>query len=181
VSLRTIFKALSEFFKRERMDFGIIGAFALYSYGYVRATRDIDFITRSEYKSRVIFYLESLGFETIYNSEAFSNHLHPIGSVRVDVMYADTATADAIFSDVKDRIVFEGLELPVVSAEHLIAMKLFAVQNNPERRFKDFADIKEILNRTEWDRKKVRDYFSKYGQTAYYQEITGESANDERY
>jgi Nucleotidyl transferase AbiEii toxin, Type IV TA system len=177
MSLESIVESLSRFFARGKMDFGIIGAFAMYSYGYIRATRDIDFITRAEYKTKVIKYLESLGFETIHSSDAFSNHLHPIGSVRIDIMYVDPSTADAIFKETQRRLVLKDLELPVVSAEHLIAMKLFAVQSNPERRFKDFADIREILKHATCDMRKVREYFRKYGQESYYKEITGESAN----
>ncbi len=179
MGLQTLLRSLSEFFRKEQMDFGVVGAFALYAYGFVRATRDIDFVTRSEYKTKIVRYLESLGFETINTSNAFSNHLHPIGSARVDIMYIDSSTAEAVFGETQNRFVFEGLELPVVSVEHLIAMKLFTVKSNPERKFKDFADIKEIVKRTIWDKKKVLDYFRKYGQESYYNEITGESSNEQ--
>lgn len=178
MSLKSIFEALSEFFKHERMDYGIIGAFALYSYGYVRATRDIDFITRIEYKNKIIKYLESLGFETTFSSNAFSNHLHAIGSVRVDIMYVEGTTANDIFKSTENRLILNDLELPVVSVEHLIAMKLFAIQNNPERKYKDFSDIKEILRHTTYNKQVVREYFQKYGQEAYYNEITGETGKE---
>lgn len=178
MSLKSIFEALTEFFKRERMDYGIIGAFALYSYGYVRATRDIDFITRIEYKNKIIKYLESLGFETTFSSNAFSNHLHAIGSVRVDIMYVEGTTANEIFTSTENRLILNDLELPVVSVEHLIAMKLFAIQNNPERKYKDFSDIKEILRHTIYNKRVVREYFQKYGQEAYYSEIAGETGKE---
>jgi predicted nucleotidyltransferase len=178
MSLKAIFEILSGFFQREKMDYGIIGAFALFSYGYSRATQDIDFITRVENRSKVSAYLESLGFETIFSSEAFSNHLHPIDSVRVDIMYVEGATADAVLGSVEKRMVFHGLELPVVSSEHLIAMKLFAIQNNPERKFKDLADIKEILRHSKCDMRIVRGYFRKYGQESYYNELSGENGDE---
>jgi predicted nucleotidyltransferase len=173
MSLKAIFEALAEFFKREKIEYGIIGAFALYSYGYVRATRDIDFLTRIEFKNKVIGYLESLGFETTFSSEAFSNHVHPVGAVRVDIMYVEAETAETIFNAVENRLVSKDLKLPVVSPEHLIAMKLFAIQNNPERKFKDLADIKEILEHTTCKMELVREYFKKYGQESYYDEIAG--------
>jgi hypothetical protein len=40
MSLKAIFEILSGFFQREKMDYGIIGAFALFSYGYSRATQE---------------------------------------------------------------------------------------------------------------------------------------------
>jgi predicted nucleotidyltransferase len=177
MSLKSIIEMLSGFFLREKMEFGIIGAFALYSYGYTRATRDIDFVTRVENRGKVTVYLTSLGFETIFSSDAFSNYLHPIGSVRVDIMYVEGPTADAVLGSTEKRPVFHDLELPVVSPEHLIAMKLFAVQNNPERKFKDLADIKEILHHATYDKQKVKEYFRKFGMESYYNEISGETGD----
>lgn len=178
MSLKEIFTALSDFFKRNKMDFGIVGAFALFSYGYVRATRDIDFITRIKNREKTIRYLESLGFETTFSSRAFSNHLHPIDSVRVDIMYIEGATAGEIFGSTENRLIFNGIELPVVSAEHLVAMKLFAIQNNPDRKYKDLADIKEILRHTKCNRKTIKKYFIKYGQESFFDEIAGEISED---
>ncbi len=55
---------------------------------------------------------------------------------------------------------------------HLVAMKLFAIQSNPDRKFKDLADIKEILKHTKYNKKKIQNYFVKYGQESYFDEIT---------
>ena len=172
MSLRNILEALSEFFNKNKMDYGIIGAFALFSYGYVRATKDIDFITRIKNKNQVIGYLESLGFETTFSSKAFSNHLHPVGSTRVDVMYVEGITADMIFKKIEKRLVLKELKLPVVHPEHMVAMKLFAIQNNPDRKFRDLADIKEIVKHTKCNKKTLHDFFKKYGQESYFNEIT---------
>ena len=79
MTIKEQFRILTEFFERENLDYAVIGAFALYAYGYTRATRDVDFITRIEYQNKVVQYLQSLGFETLNRSEGFSNHLHPIG------------------------------------------------------------------------------------------------------
>ena len=175
--LKDIFKAITEMFECEKADYAVIGAFALYAYGYVRATKDIDFVTRIEFQNQAIHYLESLGFKTIYRSEAFSNHVHPIGIMRVDLMYLEKATADTVFSKVERRVLFEELKIPVVSAEHLVAMKLFAAKHNERRRLKDLADIKEIVSTVDINRKTVKDYFRKFGLESYYSEI--ESDKDE--
>ena len=60
-------------------------------------------------------------------------------------MYVDGSTADTIFSSIEVRIIFKDIAVPVVSAEHLIAMKLFAAHNNPDRVFKELSDIKEVV------------------------------------
>ncbi|MDI6751866.1 MAG: nucleotidyl transferase AbiEii/AbiGii toxin family protein [bacterium] len=177
-SIKEQFKALTNFFERENLDYAVIGAFALYAYGYTRATRDVDFITRSEYQKKIIDYLESLGFETLNRSEGYSNHLHPVGSVRIDLVYIGGETANIVFASTEKKIVLENLELPVVSPEHLIALKLFAVQNDPDRRYKELADIKEILRLTNLDIAAVRALFKKYGMEEYCDEITNGKNKD---
>jgi hypothetical protein len=172
MSLKDLLEAITNFLIKEKMDFGIIGAFALFSYGYVRATRDIDIITRIQNKIKIISYLESLGFETTNSTSSFSNHVHSIGLTQIDFMYIEGKTADEILSSVQHRSVFHELKLPVVSPEHLVALKLFALQNNPERKLKDLDDIRELLKCTDYNHEVVRDYFKKYGQESLYNEIS---------
>ena len=167
------FKILTDFFNRDHLDYAVVGAHALYAYGYTRATRDVDFITRVEYQEKTIKYLESLGFETLHRSEGFSNHLHPIDSIRIDLIYINGETADIIFGATQKKAVSEDSELSVVSPEHLVALKLFAVKNEPDRKYKEFADIKEILKLTNVDKNSIRGYFKKYGLEEYCDEIVG--------
>ena len=174
MTIQEQFKLLTKFFERENLDYAIIGAFAIYAYGYTRATSDIDFITRIEYQKRIIEYLESLGFETLNRSDGFSNHLHPLGSMRIDLVYIGDETADIVFNSTKKKLVLEHFELPVVSPEHLIALKLFAIQNDPGRKFKELADIKEIVHLTDIDMDTIQLFFKKYGLERYYNEIAGE-------
>ena len=89
------------------------------------------------------------------------------------MMYIEGSTAEEVFNAMDTKVLLKDISLPVVSPEHLIAMKLFAIQNNPDRKFKDLADIKEIIHRTEINNEVVRSYFKKYGMEHFYDEITG--------
>jgi hypothetical protein len=60
MKFKKIFQLLIEFFERERIDYALIGAFALKAYGYVRATQDVDFIARQKDQKKIIANLESL-------------------------------------------------------------------------------------------------------------------------
>jgi len=171
MTLKDQINNLREFFERERLDYAVIGAFALHAYGYTRATQDIDFITRLEYQDKIIAYLESLGFETLNRSPGYSNHLSPVGSIRIDLVYIEGKTAEMIFEGVQKKSLMVQYELPVVSPEHLIALKLFAVRNDPDRKFKELADIKEIMKMTPVNQEEVRVYFKDYGLEEYYYEI----------
>jgi hypothetical protein len=173
MTLKNQIKLLTEFFNREKLDYAVIGAFALYAYGYTRATRDIDFITRSEYQDKIIGYLESLGFKTLNRSQGYSNHLSPMGSVRIDFVYINGETAKVIFGALQKRSFLIDSELPVVSPEHLIALKIFAIKNDPDRKFKELADIEEILKNTPVDKEVIRQYFRDYGFEDYFDEIAG--------
>ncbi|MBD3242446.1 MAG: hypothetical protein GF331_17790 [Chitinivibrionales bacterium] len=174
VSTRELIRAISEFFNRERVPYAIIGAFALYGYGYVRATKDIDFLTERKHQGAVVGFLEGLGFETTHCSDAFSNHLHPVGAVRVDVMYVEGSTAQRMLSSTRPAIVSGGTTVRVVSPEHLIALKLFAAHGNPSRRLRDLADVKEIVSRCGVRREDVWRYFERYGLEEYDDDIFGQ-------
>ena len=163
---------MSEMFEREKADYAVIGAFALYSYGYVRATKDIDFATRIEFQKKAIRFLESLGFKTTHCSEAYSNHVHPVGEMRIDIMYLEKDTADKIFSRTEKRML-DDLAIRVVCAEHLIAMKLFAAKHNENRRLKDLADVREIVARVDIDKDALKEYFLQYGLESYFKDIEG--------
>ena len=172
MSLKEHFRLMTEFFEREGIDYALIGAFALYAYGYSRATRDVDFITRAEHQSGIVAYLESLGFETLHRSEGFSNHLHPVGGIRIDLVYIEGETAGAVFREKRKKPLFDDLELPVVSPEHLVLLKLFAIHNDPERKFKELGDIAELFRRVPLDREFMRKQFKKYGLEEFFDEIT---------
>jgi hypothetical protein len=126
------------------------------------------------YQERIVGFLESLGFETLNRSEGYSNHLHSVEAIRIDLVYVEGETAEKIFKSIQKKSLFENHEMPVVSPEHLVALKLFAVQNDPDRKYKELADIKEILRITGVEKDQVHDYFRKYGMEDYYSEIAGE-------
>ncbi|MFZ2955889.1 MAG: hypothetical protein WA705_03200 [Candidatus Ozemobacteraceae bacterium] len=172
MTIKNHFRIMTEFFEREQFEYGLIGAFALYAYGYTRATRDVDFITRIENQPKIVCYLESLGFETLHRSEGFSNHLHSLEKMRIDLVYVAGETARTIFQATRKMLVFAELMLPVVSPEHLVILKLFAIHNDPSRKFKELGDIKEVFQRTAMDTEAMRKHFAKYGLEEFYDEIT---------
>ena len=131
---------------------------------------------RGEGQERVVRFLESLGYETLYRSKGFSNHVHPLASLgRVDFVYVEGETADKLFSGTKRIMISETISVPVVRPEHLIALKIFAMKNDPERTFREMADIQQLLNLTSQsvDIDEVKGYFEKYGQLEKFYELTG--------
>ena len=174
MNIRTVLENLIGFFAKEEIDFALIGAFALQAYGYVRATQDIDFVLRGEGQERTVRFLESLGYETLYRSEGYSNHVHPLPDLgRIDLVYVEGETAERLFCGTKSKLIFESLSVPVVRPEHLIALKIFAMKNDPGRSFREMADIQQLMNHVQVDTDEVRSYFERYGQLEKFHELTG--------
>lgn len=173
LNIKTIFRSLIGFFKQANIDYALVGAFALKAYGYLRATQDVDFLVRADHQDRIITHLDSLGYETIYRSEGYSNHVHPLANLgRIDFIYVKGETAEIILSGVRPLLVLDDLTLPVVRAEHLVALKVFAMKNDPDRSFREMADIQYLLTLPGLDVEEVRGYFEKYGQIEKYDELT---------
>jgi len=174
MNLKGVLTNLIRYFAREKIDFALIGAFALKAYGYVRATQDVDFLVKGEAQEKIILFLETLGYETLYRSKGFSNHLHRLAGLgRIDFVYIEGETASMIFSGTKPLLVLEDLFIPVVRPEHLIALKVFAMKNDPKRSFREMADIQHLLELPGIDRDEVRGYFEKFGQRERFDELTG--------
>jgi hypothetical protein len=160
------------FFEREHFNFAVIGAFALHAYGRSRATSDIDFVTESSAQQKLIFYLEELGYRTLYASSGYSNHLHLDPSMgRIDFVYVSGDTSQQLFASARKMLLLGEISLPVPRAEHLAAMKIQAMKNDPERTFQEMADILFLMQLPGINKKEIREYFKKQGLLDKYDEI----------
>ena len=160
------------FLGRENARFALAGAFALHAYGLSRATSDLDFVTESNVRERLVTFLESLGYETLYSSPGYSNHLHPQAELgRVDVIYVDGETARRLFESPGASLRLGGYELKVPRPEHLAAMKVHAMKNDPGRTLQEMADIRFLLQLDGVDEREIREYFEKAGLREKFDEI----------
>jgi hypothetical protein len=163
---------VSEFFRREERPFAVIGAFALQAYGLTRATQDLDFAAEASVQEKLIAHLSACGYETLHQSLGYSNHLHsdPVLG-RLDFVYLDGPTAEALFGSAHEQTGPGGLRVPVPKAEHLVALKVHGIKNDPSRTFRDLADIQYLMGLAGVDRDEIRGYFEKDGLLARYDEL----------
>ena len=151
---------LSTFFQESGQSYAIIGGFGLLAYGIERATFDLDFVTDRDLQDRLIQYLEAEGYETLYRSEGYSNHLHPSNDLgRIDFVYVDQDTAEKIFASARRVTILDSIEVLVPKPEHLIAMKVRALKNDPSRQVQDLQDISRLAAVPGVDTSEVRGYF----------------------
>jgi len=159
-----VLTTFAEFFERERIPWAIAGGLGVGAWGYQRATGDIDFVVPGSERDKAIAFAESLGYETRYASQGFSNHDHPSEDFgHVDLLYVHGSTAEEMFAAATKRVVVGTVAAPVISAEHIAMMKGAAIKNNPARSYGDAADIEYLLTLPGIDREKIRNYFERLG------------------
>lgn len=160
------------FLDENEIRYALIGGLALAAYGHSRSTLDIDLVVEHEHQGEVIDFMEGRGFETLHRSAGYSNHRHvdPVLG-RVDFVYVDGGTAAKLFGATSNYQSPDGLDIPVPRPEHLIAMKVLAMKNDPERTYQEMADIQFLMARPEVDRQEIRRYFDRHGLLERFDEL----------
>jgi hypothetical protein len=98
----------------------VVGGVALAGYGHPRMTLDLDLVTDIAAQDALVAFMES--------------HLHPDRRHgRVDVVYVRGETARRLFDDLRSVPGPGGRFIKVPKPEHLIAMKVQAMRDAPER------------------------------------------------
>ena len=166
-----VLRTFSEFFEREGVRYVLAGGIAIRAWGHTRPTQDTDFVVSGSDQERVIFFAESLGYVTTFRSGGYSNHRHPTEAFgNVDFIYVYGDTAEQVFDGAIRRIVF-GLDVLVAKPEHLVAMKVTAMNNAPHRVLIDAPDIAFLLTLPEIDRDKAREQFARHGLLRIFDEL----------
>lgn len=130
---------------RAEVDSLIIGGVAMNYYGYNRATSDIDFMMVSDELSRVRRAMVDAGFINVDVRDNVVFFNKPNNSVRVDFLQIDQTTMNTLLSR-SSEVDFEGRKMKIPDPKDLIAMKLFALHENWERRAgKDVPDILYLI------------------------------------
>ena len=150
----------------------LAGAFALHAYGRTRATSDLDLIVEASVQAPLLAFLEGLGYERLYVSKGFSNHLHADPALgRLDFIYVDARTADLLFGGARRIELFPGRTSTVPRPEHLAAMKILAMKNDPARTFQELADLQFLLGLPGIDKAEIRATFEKHGLAERFHEL----------
>jgi hypothetical protein len=163
---------VSGFLEEQRIRFAVIGGVALASYGLSRTTVDLDIVVEATAQESVIGFLESLGYQTVHRSPGYSNHVHPETSWgSFDCVYVAGETAEKLFAACRVLPGPGGFQVPVPKPEHLAAMKVLAMKNDPARTFQEMADLRFLVTLPGVDRAEVRGYFERYGLEERYEDI----------
>lgn len=167
-----VLQTIAEFLRQIGHCCAVAGGWAMNSYGRGRTTFDLDLIVPFDAQEQVVEFLESRGYETLHLSSGYSNHLHAQSDWgRVDLIYVRGQTREKLFSEAREREVFPGVRALVPRPEHLAAMKVTALRNDPSRKWEELADIRTLLRVPGVDAGEVREYFERHGLAGEYEQI----------
>ena len=170
---------VARFLAGEGARYGLAGALALNAHGLARATTDLDLVVEARVQPALLRFVAARGYEQLQASAGFSNHLHPDPAWgRLDFIYLDGHTADLLFARAQRSRPLGDIEILVPSPEHLVAMKVQAIRNDPSRRFKDLADIQFLLGLPGVDEGEIRGYFEQHDLLGSYDELKRAMAGD---
>ncbi|MCP4137661.1 MAG: hypothetical protein GY754_42230 [bacterium] len=141
------YKEMLSILLEEKVDFLLVGAYALAAHGYPRATGDIDIFVRPDKDNAHKVYKALARFGAPMDQVSESDFSTPgivfqmgVAPRRIDVISEitgvsfDSAAADKMIVDI------EGLKVPVISKEKLI------INKESTGRDKDTLDAKNLKN-----------------------------------
>ena len=163
---------ITKYLEENEYRYAVIGGIGLAALGMSRTTFDLDFVVQSRAQEDIIRFLESRGYETLHRSSGYSNHEHPDADLgAIDFVYIKGETVRLLFESVRFVEGPSGYRMPVPHPEHLIAMKVLAMKNDPKRVFREMEDIRFLMDDEELDPGKVRQYFEKHGLLSRWHEL----------
>lgn len=157
-------REVGDFLDRRGAPWAVVGGLGLAALGFPRSTLDLDLVVTAAVQDDLVDHLEAEGFRTLHRSPGYSNHQHPDPERgRIDFVYVRGDTAEKLFSSTLMVAGPQGKDVRVPKPEHLIAMKVVAMKNDPERALQDLADIRLLLGLPGVDLDEVRASFARHG------------------
>lgn len=166
---------LTAAFAQEKIQYALIGGYAVSLWGIPRATVDLDFLVRRDDIEKVRQIAESLGYHCIHSSEnvtQFDADDQELGEV--NFLHAFRPASLGMLERAELKTVFDGQRpIPVIQPEDLIGLKIQAIANKPSRMAIDRFDIEGLMqicgNQLDWQR--IANYFDLFEMSELYLEL----------
>ncbi len=172
MDFKLVTEKLSEAFEQNKVQYALIGGYAVSLWGLPRATVDLDFLVRRDDMPKVREIAESLGYHCIHTSENVTQ-FDAVDTMlgEVDFLHAFRPASLAMLERAELKIVFDGQQpVPVILPEDLIGLKLQAIANKQSRTAIDKADIVGLMqiygDQMDWHL--VAEYFALFDMTALF-------------
>lgn len=176
-----VFKFLLETFQREKIDFALIGGFALQAVGITRTTGDIDMLVSNENKEKIKDIMIKHSYKLIHESNDVLNfYSEKFELGRIDFLLAHRKYAVSMLKRAEERTVLKGeFKIKIIKIEDQIGLKVQASSNDPSRMFRDTADIEQLIknNYLKLDMGLLREYFRLFDREPELDEIIKKAKN----
>ena len=174
MSAQVPFSYVADACKEAKISAILIGGQALASRGYQRLTLDVDFMVTEEDYEKLKPAISSRGYsEVVRTNVAAKWQGQSPDLIDIDFMFVDRATFEAIKKESKEEDYYDGKFL-VPKVEHLIALKLHAMKQQPQRREpKDLNDVIQLIrtNRIDVKAKAFESLCKQFGTDDLYRKI----------
>lgn len=150
----------------------LIGGFALASYGYHRATSDIDLLADGQKKDLIKSLLQKANFNLIHES---SEVLQFKGNGFLDVLLANRPLSQEMLNAATMNT---DLNVYVLKAEDIIGLKIQAYKNDSSRLLQDQADIQNLLKIDNLNFDLIKKYADLFNEWPTIQKIKDLNKND---
>jgi hypothetical protein len=122
--------------------FMLVGGLALSAHHYERTTHDIDFFCMKKLYPQFDAVMKQLGYGLLHEPTDLYVRYTLQGRSIVDFIFSNEHTF-ALMENASQEVPMLGATVRVPSLDHLLSMKLFALEQG--KRLKDMADISELL------------------------------------
>lgn len=150
--------------------FMVIGGWAVGAHGHTRSTFDVDFLVPCEDRGQWFKKTSDQGLTKSAEQNTFAQFGQKDGD-GLDLMFVSSSTFEKMWANSEERQ-FEGVQARTVSLDHLLALKLHAInQQLPHRTSKDCDDVEVLVRRHQLDLKqpKYEQLFLKYATREIYE------------
>ena len=138
------------------------------AYGSERLTQDCDCAVIAANERMVAAVLQPLGYLLKDRFASFARYAHLANRKPVvDVMLLNEATFNRLYEESRE-VELDGIKLRAPKPLHLVALKLHALKQAPERIGKDWEDICYLLEKHsgEWTREELSAISERYASEA---------------
>ncbi len=175
MDFKAVFELLIKCFKKEGIDFALIGGFAVQASGYTRATQDIDLLVMKRDAPKIKEIMLSYGYEMVHETDEISMFVGKIKKMgEVDFMHAHRKYAMAMLQNAQYKDILNGkFKIKVIRPEDLIGLKVQSSFNNKDRYHHDMADVEAVLkaNKGRLDIALIKEYFDLFGRGDEFKQI----------
>jgi len=174
---KDVFLLMASQCRKAGVPFVLVGGFAVNFHNVTRNTEDVDFLMTEENFEKARPFLKEAGYSQVIKQHLFVRVRKDEDIegrfLDIDILFTDSQTFNAILSDACDLDLGED-KIKVVSLNHLLAMKLHSLKNNPDgREDPDMTDLTKLVrfNRLDVRAHPFKELCLKYGNESIYDRI----------